>query len=66
VGPDEALVAVEACGVGLTVLNYMNGNHGRRVEDLPRIPGHEAVGRVAAVGAAVTGPRVGERVMAYF
>ena len=25
---------VEACGVGLTVLNYMNGNHSRRPEDL--------------------------------
>jgi len=27
-------VRVEACGVGLTVLNYMNGNHSRRPEDL--------------------------------
>ena len=30
---------VEACGVGLTVLNYMNGNQARRDELLPRIPG---------------------------
>ena len=26
-GRQEALVKVEACGVGLTVLNYMRGNH---------------------------------------
>ncbi|PYM39230.1 MAG: hypothetical protein DME12_19395 [Candidatus Rokuibacteriota bacterium] len=53
IGPTDALIRVEACGVGLTVLNYTNGNHGRRPEDLPRIPGHEAVGTVVEVGAAV-------------
>jgi len=66
VGAGEAVVRVEACGVGLTVLNYMNGNQGRRAELLPRIPGHELVGRVVETGAGVTTPRVGERVMAYF
>jgi propanol-preferring alcohol dehydrogenase len=65
-GPGEAVVRVEACGVGLTVLNYMNGNQGRRPELLPRIPGHELVGTVVATGADVTTLRVGERVMAYF
>ncbi|OLC38629.1 MAG: hypothetical protein AUH81_03710 [Candidatus Rokubacteria bacterium 13_1_40CM_4_69_5] len=65
-GPGEALVKVEACGVGLTVLNCMKGNMSQRPEDLPRIPGHEAVGRVVAVGAAVESPRMGERVLAYF
>ena len=34
-GPGEALVHVEACSVGLTVLNYMNGNQQRRAEWLP-------------------------------
>jgi propanol-preferring alcohol dehydrogenase len=65
-GPGEALVQVEACSVGLTVLNYMNGNHSRRPQDLPRIPGHEAVGRVTAVASGVTRPRVGERVITHF
>src|SRR6267378_1136852 len=46
----EVLIEVEACSVGLTVLNYMSGNHSRRPEDLPRIPGHEIVGRVIATG----------------
>lgn len=62
----EALVRVEACGVGLTVLNYIRGNMGQRPEDLPRIPGHEAVGTVAAVGPGVQGLRPGDRVVTYF
>src|SRR2546422_7121324 len=57
----EVLIEVEACSVGLTVLNYMSGNHSRRPEDLPRIPGHEIVGRVIATGDGVSSPRVGER-----
>jgi len=65
-GPGEALVKVEACGVGLTVLNYMQGNMGRRPEDLPRIPGHEIVGKVVELGAGTEGLQVGDRVMAYF
>jgi len=66
VGPHDALVQVEACGVGLTVLNYMRGNNSSRREDLPRIPGHEIVGRVVDVGTAVNGLTVGQRVMAHF
>lgn len=65
-GPGEALVKVEACGVGLTVLNYMKGNMSGRTEEVPRIPGHEAVGRVVETGAGVSGLQVGERVMVYF
>jgi len=60
------VVRVEACGVGLTVLNYMNGNQQRRAELLPRIPGHELVGTVVETGVGVTTLRPGERVMAYF
>lgn len=65
-GRGEVLIRVEACGVGLTVLNYMNGSMDRRPELLPRIPGHEFVGTVAEVGPEVHSPRVGDRVMAYF
>ncbi|MDR7434864.1 MAG: alcohol dehydrogenase catalytic domain-containing protein [Armatimonadota bacterium] len=65
-GAGEALVKVEACGVGLTVLNYMQGNMGRRPEDLPRIPGHEVVGKVVELGVGAEGLQVGDRVMAYF
>jgi D-arabinose 1-dehydrogenase-like Zn-dependent alcohol dehydrogenase len=61
----EALVAVRACGVGLTVLNYMNGNLGRP-DNLPRVPGHELTGVVVEVGPGVTAVRPGDRVMAFF
>jgi D-arabinose 1-dehydrogenase-like Zn-dependent alcohol dehydrogenase len=65
-GAGEVLVEVEACGVGLTVLNCMNGDLDDSIDLLPRTPGHEVVGKVAAVGEGVLEPRVGDRVMAYF
>jgi D-arabinose 1-dehydrogenase-like Zn-dependent alcohol dehydrogenase len=61
----EVLVAVRACGVGLTVLNYIQGNLGRP-DDLPRVPGHEITGVVAEVGPGVSTLRPGDRVMAFF
>jgi D-arabinose 1-dehydrogenase-like Zn-dependent alcohol dehydrogenase len=65
-GRDEVLIEVEACGIGLTVLNCIRGDLGRAAENLPRIPGHELVGRIADCGESVNPRRVGERVVAYF
>ena len=65
-GPGEVLVAVEACGIGLTVLNCVNGDLADDPGLLPRVPGHELVGRVAEVGAAVDRSLLGRRVVAYF
>jgi D-arabinose 1-dehydrogenase-like Zn-dependent alcohol dehydrogenase len=65
-GAGELRVAVEACGVGLTVLNCIAGDLGDDPADLPRIPGHELVGRVDAVGEGVDGALLGRRTMAYF
>jgi D-arabinose 1-dehydrogenase-like Zn-dependent alcohol dehydrogenase len=62
----EVLIDVEACSVGLTVLNSIRGDLGDDQGNLPRIPGHELVGRVVDVGLGVEPLRVGERVMAYF
>jgi len=61
----EVLVAVRACGVGLTVLNYMNGQMARP-DSLPRVPGHEITGVVAEIGPGVTSVRPGDRVLAFF
>lgn len=65
-GPGEVLVRVEACGVGLTVLNYMEGRSRVHAEKLPRVPGHEFVGTVVACGPGQDSALVGQRVMAYF
>ncbi|MBI3050077.1 MAG: alcohol dehydrogenase catalytic domain-containing protein [Acidobacteria bacterium] len=64
--PAEVLVRVEACGIGLTVLNCIRGDLANEAARLPRVPGHEIVGRVEAVGESVTAPAIGQRVMAYF
>jgi len=62
----EVRIRVEACGIGLTVLNCMRGDLATDAARLPRVPGHEIVGRVEAVGPNVAEPAVGQRVMAYF
>jgi alcohol dehydrogenase, propanol-preferring len=54
------LVRVAACGICRTDLHVIDG-------DLPHpkthvIPGHEIVGTVAAIGAAVDGVKIGDRV----
>jgi len=65
-GPDEALIRVEACGIGLTVLNCLRGDLADERATLPRVPGHEIVGRVVTVGDGVVGLTPGQRVMVYF
>ena len=65
-GPGEVLVDVEACGVGLTVLNCINGDLDNDPNLLPRVPGHELVGRVIEAGPGVDTKLVGRRVVAYF
>jgi len=65
-GPGELLVNVEACSVGLTVLNCINGDLDNNSALLPRVPGHEFVGRVSAVGPGGDSSWVGRRVVAYF
>src|SRR5262249_28418143 len=59
-GRGEILVAIEACGVCRTDLHVVDGE----LPDpkLPIVPGHEIVGRVAALGAGVAGTAPGARV----
>jgi len=59
-GPGELLIAVSACGVCRTDLHVVDGE--LEHPKLPIVPGHEIVGRIAAVGAGVGGFSVGERV----
>jgi propanol-preferring alcohol dehydrogenase len=59
-GPGDVLLKVSACGVCHTELDEIEGR--TPPPRLPVIPGHQAVGRVAAVGPGVTGHAIGDRV----
>ncbi|KAM5487807.1 hypothetical protein McanCB56680_000737 [Microsporum canis] len=54
----EVLVKVQACGVCRSDF-YVQHN---AVGSLPRVPGHEIIGHVAAVGEGVTQWKVGDRI----
>ncbi len=56
----QVLLKVEACGVCRTDLHLIDGELPE--PKLPIVPGHEIVGRVAAVGANVAGFAPGQRV----
>jgi propanol-preferring alcohol dehydrogenase len=60
-GAGQILVKTEACGVCHTDLHAANGDWPMK-PSLPFIPGHEAIGRVVAVGAGVTIVKEGDRV----
>jgi S-(hydroxymethyl)mycothiol dehydrogenase len=59
-GPGEAVVAVQACGVCHTDLHYREGGINN---DFPFLLGHEAAGRVEAVGPDVTSLATGDFVV---
>ena len=56
----QVLIRVEACGAGHTDAAIVEGQFaGLR---FPRVPGHEAAGRIEAVGTGAPQWRVGQRV----
>ena len=59
-GTGEVLVRVSACGVCRTDLHVVDGDLSE--PRLPVVPGHEIVGRIAALGPGVERFREGERV----
>lgn len=59
-GPGQVLIKVTACGVCRTDLHVVDGELPET--HLPIVPGHEIVGRVAALGAGVSHLKLGERV----
>lgn len=59
-GPGQILLQVEACGVCRTDLHLIDGELPE--PRLPIIPGHEIVGRVAALGDDVAGFVPGQRI----
>ena len=60
-GPGEALVRIDTCGIcGTDLKKIHSGSH-----SAPRIFGHEMAGTIAMLGEGVVGFEVGDRVMAY-
>jgi L-idonate 5-dehydrogenase len=63
VGPGEVLVRLGAGGICGSDLHYFyEGRNGSFVIREPLIPGHEASGVVAAVGAGVTRVKIGDKI----
>lgn len=59
-GAEDIEVAVEHCGLCHSDLSVLNNDWG--FSSYPAVLGHEAVGRIVAVGAAAKGLAVGQRV----
>ncbi|MFZ0637225.1 MAG: alcohol dehydrogenase catalytic domain-containing protein [Candidatus Acidiferrales bacterium] len=58
-GPGQVRIRVEACGVCHSDSGTVEGMF---PISWPRVPGHEAVGRIDAIGSGVQGWKVGQRV----
>jgi alcohol dehydrogenase len=62
-GPQEVLIRMEAAGLCHSDLSVVNGD---RLRPLPMLLGHEAAGKVVAVGADVNDLAPGQRVVTVF
>src|ERR1700687_1407673 len=59
-GPGQVRIRVEACGICHTDAATVTGTYpGLR---LPRVPGHEVVGRIEALGSGVSRWKIGQQV----
>ncbi len=58
--PQEVEVAVEYCGLCHSDLSVLNNDWGN--SKFPFVPGHEAIGKVVALGEEARGLQVGQRV----
>lgn len=64
-GPGEVRLRIEACGVCGSDHFLQAGGFGERVA-MPVVPGHEAAGRVDALGDGVEGWSVGDQAAIYY
>jgi L-iditol 2-dehydrogenase len=62
VGPGEALLKVVSAGVCGTDLRILHGDHRKVGRGVERVPGHEVVGEIAALGSGIAGLTLGQRV----
>src|SRR6202049_635613 len=59
-GPGQVRIRVEACGICHTDAATVTGTYPGL--SLPRVPGHEVVGRIEALGAGLSRWKIGQRV----
>src|ERR1700720_4400501 len=59
-GPGQVRIRVEACGICHTDAATVSGTYPGLT--LPRVPGHEVVARVEALGSGVSKWKIGQRV----
>jgi len=59
-GADEVDIAVEYCGICHSDLSVVDNEWG--ISRYPVVPGHEVIGKVAALGSNAKGLKVGQRV----
>jgi alcohol dehydrogenase, propanol-preferring len=59
-GPGQVRVRVEACGICHTDAHTVTGTYPGLT--LPRVPGHEVIGRIEALGPGVSRWKIGQRV----
>jgi D-arabinose 1-dehydrogenase-like Zn-dependent alcohol dehydrogenase len=59
-GAGQVRIRVEACGICHTDAATVTGTYPGLT--LPRVPGHEVVGRIEALGAGVSRWKIGQRV----
>jgi L-iditol 2-dehydrogenase len=62
IGADEILLKVSEASICGTDLRILHGGHRKYPVGTLRIPGHEVVGEIAAVGERITGFKTGQRV----
>ena len=58
-GPEEVEIAVEHCGLCHSDLSILNNDWG--ITRYPAVLGHEAVGRITALGSSAKGLVIGQR-----
>jgi propanol-preferring alcohol dehydrogenase len=59
-GEGQVRIRVEACGICHTDASTVTGTYPGLI--LPRVPGHEVIGRIEALGAGVSRWKIGQRV----
>src|SRR5215471_20336352 len=59
-GPGQVRIRVDACGICHTDATTVTGTYPGLT--LPRVPGHEVVGRIEALGSGVSRWKIGQRI----